>query len=88
MRVPSSDEAKIDDLISSCKMDVRNHSLIAEDGKLHTLEYYVSKATELNDMMDPKKVPLKHNIHSERGGLHIDDEHFSKHVELGQGWSW
>ena len=29
------------------------HSLKEEEGKLHTLEYFVSKAKELSDMMDP-----------------------------------
>jgi len=31
------------------------HPLTATAGKLHTMEYYVSKAPELNDMMDPTK---------------------------------
>ena len=56
MRVPSQDEAKIDDLISShASWMSETHSLDPQEGKLHTLEYYVSKATEFNDMMDPSK---------------------------------
>ena len=35
------------------------HSLNPEEGKLHMLEYYVSKATELNDMMDQSKAQLE-----------------------------
>ena len=42
MRVPSSDEAKIDDLISShASWMSETHSLNPEEGKLHMLEYYV-----------------------------------------------
>ena len=87
MRVPSSDEAKVDDLISShASWMSETHSLDPEDGKLHTLEYYVSKATELNDMMDPSKGSTGHIIYTVNE-VHIDDEHFGKHVELGQSWS-
>ena len=87
MRVPSSDEAKIDDLISShAKWMSETHSRIVEDGKLHTLDFYVSKATELHDMMDPSKGSTGNIIYTVNE-VHIDDEHFSKHVELGQGWS-
>ena len=82
MRVPSSDEAKIDDLISShAKWMSETHSLNPEDGKLHTLEYYVSKATELNDIMDPSKGSTGNIIYSV-SEVHIDDEHFSKHVKF------
>ena len=87
MRVPSSDEAKIDDLISShATWMSETHSLNPEDGKLHTLEYYVSKAIELNDMMDPSKGSTGNIIYTVNE-VHIDDEHFSKHAELGQSWS-
>ena len=87
MRVPSTDEAEIDDLISShAKWMSETHSLNPEDGKLHTLEYYVSKATELNDMMDPSKGSTGNIIYNV-SEVHIDDEHFGKHVELGQSWS-
>ena len=87
MRVPSSDEAKIDDLISShATWMSETHSLNPEEGKLHTLEYYVSKATELNDMMDPSKGSTGNIIYTV-SEVHIDDEHFGKHVELGQSWS-
>ena len=87
MRVPLSDEAKIDELLTShASWMSETHSLNPEDGKLHTLEYYVSKATELNDMMDPSKGSTG-NIIYVVNEVHIDDEHFSKHVELGQSWS-
>jgi hypothetical protein len=56
MRVPDSDEAAVDGLLSDhAKWMSETHSLAKEEGKLHTLEYYVSKAAELNDMMDPEK---------------------------------
>ena len=87
MRVPSPDEAKIDDLISShAKWMSETHSLTPEDGKLQTLEYYVSKATELKDIMDPSKGSTGNIIYTV-SEVHIDDDHFSKHVELGQSWS-
>ena len=87
MRVPSSDEAKIDNLISShATWMSETHSLNAEDGKLHTLEYYVSKATELNDMMDPSKGTTGNVVYT-LNEVHKDDGHFGKHVELGQSWS-
>lgn len=35
-----------------------SHSLEQVEGKLHTLEYFVSKAAELNDMMEPEKGPV------------------------------
>ena len=56
MRVPDPDVAAVDDLISSHAAWMKEtHSLTAEEGKLHTLEYYVSKAAELKDIMDPSK---------------------------------
>ena len=64
---------------------MNTHSLVEEEGKLHTLEYYVSKASELNDMMDPSKGTTGHVIYTV-SEVHKDDEHFGKHVELGQGW--
>ena len=86
MRVPSSDEAKIDDLISSHASWMSDtHSRHPEEGKLHTLEYYVSKATELNDMMDPSKGTTGNVVYTV-SEVHKDDEHFGKHVELGQTW--
>ena len=55
MRVPSSDEAKIDDLISAhAAWMSETHSLNPEDGKLHTLEYYVSKACLLYTSPSPR----------------------------------
>ena len=87
MRVPASDETGIDDLIAShASWMSETHSLNPEEGKLHTLEYYVSKATELNDMMDPSKGSTGNIIYTV-SEVHIDDEHFGKHVELGQSWS-
>jgi hypothetical protein len=62
------------------------HSLAKEEGKLHTLEYYVSKAAELNDMMDPEKGSTSNVVYTV-SEVHIDDEYFGKHVELGQSWS-
>ena len=48
MRVPDADAAAVDELISSHAAWMQNtHSLVEEEGKLHTLEYYVSKASEL-----------------------------------------
>ena len=86
MRVPESDEASVDELISShAQWMSETHSLDKEDGKLHTLEYYVSKATEFNDMMDPEKGSTGNVIYTVNE-VHIDDEHFGKHVELGQSW--
>ena len=87
MRVPESDEKAVDDLIAShAGWMAEKHSLNAEDGKLHTLEYFVSKAPELSDMMDPSKGSTGNVIYTVTE-VHIDDEHFGKHVELGQGWS-
>ena len=80
-----SDEAKIDDLISShASWMSETHSLNFEEGKLHTLEYFVSKATELNDMMTHCSTETLFT----RSGGNIDDEHFGKHVELGQSEDW
>ena len=46
--------AAVDELFAShAAWMQKTHSVIEEEGKLHTLEYYVSKASELNDMMDP-----------------------------------
>ena len=78
MRVPDADVAAVDDLISS-------HAAWMRDGKLHTLEYYVSKAAELNDMMDSSKGTTGNVVYTVCE-VHKDDEHFGKHVELGQSW--
>ena len=87
MRVPKSDEASVDELISShAQWMSETHSLNKEEGKLHTLQYYVSKATEFNDMMDPEKGSTGNVIYTVNE-VHIDDEHFGKHVELGQSWA-
>ena len=64
----------------------KTHSVIEEEGKLHTLEYYVSKASGLNDMMDPSKGTIGHVVYAV-SEVHKDDEHFGKHVELGQSWA-
>ena len=87
MRVPETDETAVDDLVSShAKWMSETHSLKHEDGKLQTLEYFITKATELNDMMDPQKGSTGNIIYTV-SEVHIDDEHFGKHVELGQNWS-
>ena len=87
MRVPDSDEKAVDDLLSAhANWMTETHSLEQVDGKLHTLEYFVSKASEFNDMMDPSKGTTGNVIYN-ICEVHIDDEHFGKHVELGQGWS-
>ena len=86
MRVPAKDESAVDELISSHEQWMsETHSLTPVDGKLHTLEYYVSKAMELNDMMDPSKGSTGNIIYTV-SEVHIDDEHFGQHVELGQSW--
>ena len=87
MRVPDSDEKAVDDLLSAhANWMSETHSLEQVDGKLHTLEYFVSKASELNDMMDPSKGTTGNIIYN-ISEVHIDDENFGKHVELGQNWS-
>ena len=86
MRVPDSDVAAVDELISSHAAWMQTtHSLTEVEGKLHTLEYYVSKAAELNDMMDPSKGTTGNVVYTV-SEVHKDDEHFGKHVELGQSW--
>ena len=86
MRVPDADVTAVDDLISSHAAWMKEtHSKIDEEGKLHTLEYYVSKAAELNDMMDPSKGSTGNVVYTV-SEVHKDDEHFEKHVELGQSW--
>ena len=86
MRVPENEAAAVDDLIySHARWMSETHSLEPENGKLQTLEYFVSKATELNDMMDPSKGSTGNIIYNV-SEVHIDDEHFGKHVELGQSW--
>ena len=86
MRVPDADVAAVDELISShAAWMQKTHSLTEEEGKLHTLEYYVSKAAELNDMMDPSKGTTGNVVYTV-SEVHKDDEHFGKHVELGQTW--
>ena len=87
MRLPDSDEAAVDDLFAShAAWMADTHSLKEEEGKLHTLEYFVSKAKELADMMDPSKGSTGHIIYCV-SEVHKDDEHFGKHVEMGQNWS-
>jgi hypothetical protein len=87
MIVPDSDEKAVDDLLSAhANWMSETHSLEQVDGKLHTLEYFVSKASEFNDMMDPSKGTTGNIIYN-ISEVHLDDEHFGKHVELGQGWS-
>ena len=87
MRVPESDEAAVDGLLSDhAKWMSETHSLEQEEGKLHTLEYYVSKATELNDMMDATKGSTGNVVYTV-SEVHIDDEHLGKHAEMGQSWS-
>ena len=87
MRVPDSDEKAVDDLLSAhANWMSETHSLEQVDGKLHTLEYFVSKASEFNDMMDPSKGTTGNIIYN-ISEVHLDDEHFGKHVELGQGWT-
>ena len=86
MRVPDADVAAVDDLISSHAAWMQDtHALTGEEGKLHTLEYYVSKAAELNDIMDPSKGTTGNVVYTV-SEVHVDDEHFEKHVELGQSW--
>ena len=86
MRVPDAEATAVDELIASHAAWMRDtHSVIEEEGKLHTLEYYVSKASELNDMMDPSKGTTGQVIYTV-SEVHKDDEHFGKHVELGQSW--
>ncbi|MDB9863010.1 hypothetical protein OAC78_06525 [Litorivicinus sp.] len=86
MRVPDADVGAVDDLLAAhAKWMDGTHSLTAESGKLQTLEYFVSKATELVDMMDASKGSTGHMIYSV-SEVHLDDEHFSKHVELAQTW--
>ena len=87
MRVPDGDEKAVDGLLSAhANWMSETHSLEPVDGKLHTLEYFVSKATEFNDMMDPSKGTTGNIIYN-ICEVHKDDEHFGKHVELGQSWS-
>ncbi len=86
MRVPDQDEAAVDNLIEAhAKWMSQTHSLEPNAEKLHTLEYFVSKAHELKDMMDPSKGSTGNIIYN-ISEVHIDDENFSKHVELGQSW--
>ncbi len=86
MRVPDADVAADDDLLTAHAAWMQEtHSVVEEEGKLHTLEYCVSKATQLNDMMDPSKGTTGHVVYTVNE-VHKDDEHFGKHVELGQSW--
>ena len=56
MRVPETEAATVDDLLAAHAAWMQEtHSIIEEEGKLHTLEYFISKASELNDIMDPSK---------------------------------
>ena len=78
---------RLDDLFAShAAWMADTHSLKEEEGKLHTLEYFVSKAKELDDMMDPSKGSTGYIIYR-LSEVHKDDEHFGKHVEMGQSWS-
>ena len=87
MRVPANEAASVDDLINShAKWMSETHSLEPENGKLQTLECFVCRASKLNDMMDPSKGSIGSLLYSV-SEVHIDDEHFGKHVELGQSWS-
>ena len=87
MRVLERDEGSVDELIPShAQWMSETHSLKKEEGKLHTLEYFVSKATEFNEMMGPEKGSTGNVIYTVNE-VHIDDEHFGKHVELGQSWA-
>ena len=86
MRVPESDAQYVDWLIEShANLMNETHSLVEEEGKLHTLEYYVTKASELNDMMDQSKGTTGNVIYSVNE-VHKDGEHMGKHVEMGQKW--
>ena len=86
MRVPESDAGHVDGLIEShANWMKETHSLVEEEGKLHTLEYYVTKAPEFNDMMDPSKGTTGNIIYSVNE-VHKDGEHMNKHVEMGQQW--
>ena len=71
--------------IESHEMDVGNSLTWTWERKTANLEYFVSKAIELNDMMDPSKGNTGNIIYNV-SEVHIDDEHFGKHVELGQSW--
>ena len=72
----------MDDLIASHAAFMREtHWLTETEGKLHTLEYYVSKAPEVNDMMDPTEVTTGSIVYYVNK-VHKAGEHFSKHVEL------
>lgn len=87
MRVPACNEIAVDDLFSSnAKWMSETHSLGPESGKLQTLEYFVSKTTEINDIMDPSKDSTRNVIYNV-SEIHVDDGHFGKHIGLGQGWS-
>ena len=81
MRVPDSDAAAVDELISSHASWMKKTHSLKEVEELHTLEYYVSKAAELNDMMDPSKGTTGNVVYTV-SEVHKDDEHFGKHVEL------
>lgn len=86
MRVPEGEAAAVDNLIYfHAKWMSDTHSLEPENEKLQTLEYFVSKATELNDMMDPSKGSTGNIIYNV-SEVHLDDEHFGKDLELGQSW--
>ena len=54
MRVPARCEIEVNDLFSShAEWISETHSLEPKIGKLQKLEYVVSKAPELNGVMDP-----------------------------------
>ena len=54
------------------------HWLRKKGIELHTLEYYVTKAPEFNDMMDPSKGTTGNIIYSVNE-VHKDGEHMNKH---------
>ncbi len=87
MRVPDTEASEVDELFSSHATWMQEkHSLVEEEGKLHTLEHYLSKASELNDTIDPSKDTTAHLVYTVNE-IHKDDERFGKHFELGQSWA-
>ena len=84
MRIPEADENAADDLLAShAAFMEETHSLTKIKGKLHTLEYHVSKAPKLIDVMDPTQGTTGSIIYCVNE-VHKDDDHFSKHVALGK----
>lgn len=86
MRVPDADVEAVGNLLAAhTEWMGETHSLTAERSKLHTLEYFVSKATELLDMIDHSMSATGYLIFS-ASQVHLDDKQFSNHAELGQTW--